>query len=98
MGSTEYVKKLLDAGADPNKFEYDGWSALQWAARNGHPDVATLLLNCGARLDQQDSDDQTPLDWALDREHWDVSRVLQQWTDKNEPERLVCSRLQGGKL
>jgi hypothetical protein len=94
MGSTECVKKLLDAGADPNKFEYDGWSALHWAARNDHLDVATLLLNCGARLDQQDSNNQTPLDWALNREHWDVSRVLQQWTDKNKPERLVCSSQQ----
>ena len=84
MGSTESVKKLLDAGADPNKFEVDGWSALHWAARNGHLSVTTLLLENGAHLGQEDSGGHTALDWAYDREHWDVVRALEQWTDKNQ--------------
>lgn len=84
MGSTESVEMLLDAGADPNKFEVDGWSALHWAARNGHLGVATLLLENGAHLEQEDSGRHTALDWAYDREHWDVVRALEQWTDKNQ--------------
>lgn len=75
-GSTECVKKLLKAGADPNHFEYDGWSALHWAARNGHVEVARLLLDQGARIDQTDSKGLTPLDWATEREHWEVVIVL----------------------
>ena len=47
MGCTECVKLLLDAGANPNDFEYDGWSALHWAARNGHLGIATMLLEHG---------------------------------------------------
>ena len=88
MGSTECVKNLLDAGADPNEFEVDGWSALHWAARNGHLGVATLLLEHGASLGQRDTRGYTPLDWAIDREHWDVAGVLKRWSDRNELERL----------
>ncbi|KAF7503672.1 hypothetical protein GJ744_003401 [Endocarpon pusillum] len=81
MGSTECVKRLLAAGADPNAFEIDGWSALHWAARNGHPDVATLLLAYGASLDHRDGRGHTPLHWAVDREYWDVAAVLVCWSD-----------------
>jgi Ankyrin repeats (3 copies)/NACHT domain len=88
MGSTECVKDLLDAGADPNEFEVDGWSALHWAARNGHLGVATLLLERGASLGQRDGRGHTPLDWAIDREHWDVVSVLKRWSDKDELGRL----------
>jgi hypothetical protein len=76
MGSTACVKILLDAGADPNTFEYDGWSALHWAARNGHVDIVKMLIDHGAALYQQDSRGNTPLEWAVDREHRDVVSVL----------------------
>jgi hypothetical protein len=77
MGNAVVVEWLLKMGADPNKCEYDGWSALHWAARNGHVDVAKLLLSNGAHIDQQDGTGHVPLDWALDRGHWDVVDVLQ---------------------
>ena len=88
MGSTECVKNLLDAGADPNEFEVDGWSALHWAARNGHLGVATLLLQHGASLSQRDRRRHTPLDWATDRGHWNVAGVLEGWCGRNELGRL----------
>jgi ankyrin repeat protein len=84
MGSTACVKKLLDAGADPNQFEYDGWSGLHWAARNGHLEIIKLLLEYGARLDQRDSNGDTPLAWAIDRNHSDVVSVLEHHTDEEE--------------
>lgn len=84
MGSTECVRILLDAGANPNEYEIDGWSALHWAARNGHFSVAKLLLKHGANLDQCDSRGHTPLDWAKDREHWDLSRLRQWSADRSE--------------
>lgn len=88
MGSTECAWKLLEAGADPNQVENDGWSALHWTARNGHPDVAQLLLERGARLcDRAEVPYQyvremvegTPLEWALTTGNWDVAKILEQW-------------------
>ena len=89
MGSTACVKLLLDAGADPNKFEYDGWSALHWAARNGHVEVTQLLIDNGARLDQEDSRGHTPLEWAADREQWNVVSVLEGRVSKRELAKLA---------
>jgi ankyrin repeat protein len=70
MGSTECVQMLLDARADPNELEIDGWSAVHWAARNGHLDLAILPLEHNERLYHQNRKGYTPLDWAVDREHW----------------------------
>jgi len=49
MGCVEAIRKLLDAGADPNKQERNGWTALRWAVANGHLTVAELLLQHGTR-------------------------------------------------
>ncbi len=89
MGSTECVQRLLGAGADPKKFEIDGWSALHWAARNGHLRVATLLLEHDAPLYHPDRTGHTPLDWAFDREHWDVVNLFEEWIAKNDPGRMA---------
>ena len=77
MGSTESVEALLEAGADPNMCEYDGWSPLHWAARNGHVAVARLLLEHGASLTHQHESGHMPLDWAKDREHWDIVDLME---------------------
>jgi ankyrin repeat protein len=49
MGCVEAIRKLLDAGADPNKQERNSWTALHWAVANGHLTVAELLLQHGTR-------------------------------------------------
>lgn len=95
MGSTECVKILLQAGANPNKFEYDGWSALHWAARNGHVEVLKLLLDYGALIDPTDSAGHTPLDWAFDRGFSLVVEILTQRTKgglKCDLDQLLQSR------
>jgi Ankyrin repeats (3 copies) len=84
MGSTESARMLLDAGADPNELEANGWSALHWAARNGYLSVARLLMKHGARLYHPDSQGYMPLDWAFDRGHWDVVRFFDEWIAEND--------------
>ncbi|PVH92740.1 hypothetical protein DM02DRAFT_677302 [Periconia macrospinosa] len=85
MGSTECVKILIRAGADPNYYEADDWSALHWAARNGHTDVAILLMENGASVTHTDSRGHTPLDWALDRGFMSVAAAIWRQIDKERP-------------
>lgn len=87
-GSTECVKILLEAGADPDNFEWDGWSSLHWAARNGHIEVVKLLIDYGATLNHLDRNGNTPLEWAADREHWDVVEALKSRVEKKEIAKL----------
>ncbi|KAN0108169.1 hypothetical protein V8E51_007911 [Hyaloscypha variabilis] len=81
MGSVACAEMLLDAGTDPNKVEWDGWSALHWAARNGHLAVTKLLLEHRANLEQHDSKGLTPQDWAAGSGYCDVFEALEQRAD-----------------
>ena len=52
-GSTGEVKRLLEAGADPNAYGQEGTrlsgdTALRWASFFGHSEVVKLLLEAGA--------------------------------------------------
>jgi ankyrin repeat protein len=51
-GSPAGVKRLLDAGADPNRLDRFGRSPLLAALSPPRPDVAQLLLDRGALLDR----------------------------------------------
>ncbi|KAH8594139.1 hypothetical protein B0O99DRAFT_595843 [Bisporella sp. PMI_857] len=69
MGSTASVELLLQAGANPNIVEYDGWSPLHWATTNGHAEICKLLLEHGAYIDAIDDHGATPRHLALSRGH-----------------------------
>ena len=62
--SFEAVKLLLDHGADVNRADLAGATALHFAAQQGDLDVMQLLIDRGATLDVADEYDRTPLDWA----------------------------------
>ena len=69
-GHTEIVRRLLDAGEDPNRYNPDGnhshSTPLHQAALAGHDAVVRLLVERGARLDMKDKIYQaTPLGWAV---------------------------------
>jgi ankyrin repeat protein len=71
------VKRLLDAGADPNVFGPYGHAALHAAAVYGNLAMIRLLLSAGARLDLKDKDhDSTPLGWAEYHKHERAVRFL----------------------
>ncbi|PVH69849.1 ankyrin, partial [Cadophora sp. DSE1049] len=56
MGIPGLVQTLLDDGADINARNGRGWTALQFAARNGQPDTVRLLAAQGATINHRDFD------------------------------------------
>jgi ankyrin repeat protein len=70
LGHAEVVGALLAYGADPNRYNPDGFHAhatpLHQAVWHGHRGVVEQLVESGARLDLRDTIyDGTPLDWAV---------------------------------
>jgi hypothetical protein len=90
MGSVSCAKILLDAGTDPNAVEWDGWSALHRAARNGHLEITKLLLHHKAKLEQQDGKALMPLDWAAGSGHCDVFEALEEMKKGSRSWRPLC--------
>ena len=77
-GHKEVARLLLDAGADPNKEDYHGWTPLTFAAFNGYTDMVKLLLNGGADLNKANINGFTPLHCAAAFGLTDVVKLLLQ--------------------
>lgn len=77
-GDLQKVKLLLDAGTGPNAVDFDGWTALMWAAKYGTFDIANFLLGAGADINARDRDGETALDWAIRNEYADIVKLLRQ--------------------
>ncbi|KAL8826389.1 MAG: hypothetical protein Q9191_003834 [Dirinaria sp. TL-2023a] len=93
MGAIQCAEALLEAGADPNRREYDGWSALHWTATNRHTDLCELLLKHGADPSVKDTRGSKPLDWAVERGCEDIVRLLSgELAFRNTPRRVKGSR------
>src|SRR5689334_15083730 len=60
------LKKLLEAGQDPNELEPNmGGTPLHFAAAFGHPEAASILIRAGAQVDKRDVRGSTPLRTAV---------------------------------
>ena len=65
-GDVTAAEKALDAGEAVNARDADAaWTALTFAAFQGHTAVAELLLARGADVDSKTTDDATPLMLAV---------------------------------
>ncbi|MER6584045.1 ankyrin repeat domain-containing protein, partial [Nonomuraea sp. NPDC001023] len=63
-------------GADVNGREAGGWTALLWAAANGHAATAGVLIEAGAEVDAANDDGDTPLTLAARRGALGVVQTL----------------------
>ncbi len=62
FGTTDDVRRLLDAGQDVNAASKRGLTALMASVRD--PDIAALLLSRGAAIDARTADGYTPMMFA----------------------------------
>jgi hypothetical protein len=62
--SVAFLTKLLDAGADVNAVDHDGWTPVMGAVHHAHEDTAKLLFDRGARADAMTLDGRSLLDLA----------------------------------
>jgi len=84
-GHVEVVRRLLDAGEDPNRFNPVGGHShgtpLHHAAGEGNEAMVWLLLERGARVDVKDVLwHATPVEWAEHEGKSEVARLLREWT------------------
>jgi ankyrin repeat protein len=64
-GDVATARELIQAGADLNAPDADGWAPLHSALRFGHREIAEALLDRGASLSVTNPDGWTPLMFAL---------------------------------
>lgn len=70
------VWAALASGAAPDFTDRFGNTALIFAARDGHLDIAEILIDYGATVDWQDDEWVTPLILAASRNHPEVVTLL----------------------
>ncbi|KAL2720804.1 kinase D-interacting substrate of 220 kDa isoform X5 [Vespula squamosa] len=63
-GKIQFLRELINYGADVNAEDVDNWTALLCAAKEGHTEICFELLDHGADLEHRDMGGWTPLMWA----------------------------------
>ncbi|KAL9095262.1 MAG: hypothetical protein Q9165_002518 [Trypethelium subeluteriae] len=87
-GDLDTVQFLLDCGADPNCRDHEGWSAIHWAAEQGHLRIVCVLFNHAANINAVSSYGTSPLHCAANGGHTGiVSELLRQGAD---PLKATC--------
>jgi hypothetical protein len=89
-GQARVVRLLLDTGADPDRYNPDGFHShstpLHQAVWGRHLDVVRLLVEHGARLDLRDQlYDGTPFDWAVYGERSEIADYLRDQSGAGAP-------------
>jgi hypothetical protein len=75
-GDIDAVRSMIGEGLDVTTSDYEGNTALLFAAFAGHEGIARLLLDAGARVDAANSEPLTPLLAAAVAGHEGIVRLL----------------------
>lgn len=75
-GDLYQLKRLVGAGADPNRRDYDGRSPLHLAASKGFEDITLFLIQQGVDINILDNFGNTPLLEAIKNGHDAVASIL----------------------
>src|SRR3989442_7741013 len=70
------VRRLLEAGANPNAALLLGETPVMVASRSGSPVIVEQLIAKGANVNARAARGQTALMWAVAQKHPDVVKVL----------------------
>ncbi len=83
-GDPQAVEAALNAGANINYADSNGWTALMMAALYGHIDIVRLLIDAGAHVNCANNYDNSALMWAALYGHTEIVRLLlEQGADVN---------------
>ena len=74
--SVEIIQVLLSAGEDPNHYDKNGYTALTWAAQNGHMTMCRALVDGGAAINPTSKNGLTPLLVAIVSEREEKTQLL----------------------
>ncbi|XP_049393725.1 potassium channel SKOR-like [Solanum stenotomum] len=75
-GDLYRLSRLIGAGAEPNRTDYDGRSSLHLAASKGHGDITVFLIQRGVDINARDKFCYTPLLEAVKNGHDHVASLL----------------------
>ncbi len=75
-GDLTEVEKLLEAGADVNKQNNDGETALFFAAEHGYVEIAEKLIEEGADVNVQNNNGGTTLMYAIEYGYTEIMEML----------------------
>ncbi|KAL8550133.1 hypothetical protein ACS0TY_008818 [Phlomoides rotata] len=75
-GDLYQLKSLIRSGADPNKKDYDGRTALHLAASKGYEDITLFLIQEGVDVNADDNFGNTPILEAIKNGHDRVAALL----------------------
>ncbi|HYD18641.1 MAG TPA: ankyrin repeat domain-containing protein [Patescibacteria group bacterium] len=64
-GELEKVRGLLAAGVPVDAADENGWTALSWAVKNRHADIARALIDAGADAEHESKNGWTPMALAV---------------------------------
>ncbi len=70
------VIELIKDGANIEKKDKGGYTALIWASSRGYVKVVEALIDAGAKVDEKDNKGETALMWASKNGHVEVVKAL----------------------
>jgi ankyrin repeat protein len=70
------IQAILDNGADPNKFDHDGYTALMYAAQQGLNGATRVLIAAGADPGKRNKEGKAALQLANTNNHKQTAAIL----------------------